>query len=144
MNALGPELQWLFSMALAYTPLMLVWLIGIILALVNWRRYPLPALLVFLACMTEMISGVFWVLFNWWHLTQGKFDDSPLSLWNITRLLLCMLGASCWGMMLTAVFCWRRQVWREARSFASSAAFRSSAPPPLPDDDYPETLREKP
>ncbi len=53
-----------FFLRLAWTqflpqlPIYLVWLIGLLLALVNWRRHPRPSLLAFIAFVLFLVSAM--------------------------------------------------------------------------------------
>jgi hypothetical protein len=95
MNGLG-----LIAAILTQAPVYLVWLVGIILALANWKKHPSVSLvaligfvvLVLLALGTQIITVHHGV--NW---TQVG-----------VAFLEALIRAGAWGLVLAAVFGWRK------------------------------------
>jgi hypothetical protein len=90
----------LFIAIFTQTPVYLVWLIGIVLALVNWKKHSsvsLVALIAFvvlflLAFVTQLITPHHGV--NWTQTGIAFFE--------------ALIRAGAWGLVLAAVFGWRK------------------------------------
>ncbi len=96
---------------LAQTPLFLVWLAGIILSLVSWRRHPKVSLLTFIAIAGLFIASLISTYLSSW-LTLMLRDQG----WSVRQMgsafmakdvLLSVAKANSWGFLLTAIFGWR-------------------------------------
>ena len=89
-----------FVASLTQTPVYLVWLVGVILALVGWKKHPsvsLVALIAFvmlflLAIVTELIA-----------VRNGVNGLRPG-----LAFLEALIRAGAWGLVLAAVFGWRK------------------------------------
>jgi hypothetical protein len=106
----------LFPMALQLLlwqiPYMLVYIAGFVVALVNWRRYPKPSLLVVIATSVSFVVSIVWAFafaFVWylrtsqgWTIKTYGFINSALS---ITHTIL---GAGALSLFLFAVYIGRR------------------------------------
>jgi len=101
-------LTWL----LATAPTLLVYVVGIVLAAVFWRRYPRPALLTLIAMIVLLLLAVGGTFWSFW-LPQKLLEDGVS-----TQQVGVILGASAFvrsvivaiamGLMLAAIFGWRR------------------------------------
>lgn len=84
-------------------PYLVVYLAGIILAIVLWRRYPLPSLLVVLACVIKIGAAMGYVLFAALILPGGDFD-----LHDMLMHVVSFVDAGAYGLLLAAAFTSRR------------------------------------
>ena len=106
----------LFPMALQMLlwqiPFLLVNLAGFVVALVNWRSYPRPSLLVAISTAVSFIISIVWAFayaYIWhlrdalgWTIKQYGYINSALSLTHV------ILGAGALSLLLVAVYAGRR------------------------------------
>jgi len=98
--------EWLFSLLMGVgrmLPMFLVWLVGLVIALVRWRRHPgvsaLVVAAVAVAGMTSIATQVLYtVLPRYWDAAQFA------KVAGIVGLGSTLVHACAWGCMLTAVF----------------------------------------
>jgi hypothetical protein len=107
-------------------PLLLVWLVGVILAFVHWGRHPKVSLLFLIATLMlflRLVAGT-WVgiglvrILHWSGMGITNIGLVQLG----SRVLLSLIGAVAWGLLLVAVFGWRKQA-KEGRSWAEEQTF---------------------
>ena len=100
----GPagDFQDLFELILPAIPSILAWLAILIIALVNWRRYPGPSLLVLLAALLNLLSHSLFSLLYFWIIQEGEFWMERLLNWVRTFL---EVGSA--ALMVIAVYAWR-------------------------------------
>ncbi len=96
---------------LAQTPVYLVWLVGLILALLRWSRHPRVSLLVAVATGIFLVSGVGVLLFNAFlpaiaHNTGTTMRAIGILIGavSIGRVLLSVVGFS---LLIAAALGWR-------------------------------------
>ena len=89
-----------FVAFLTQTPVYLVWLVGVILAIVNWKKHPSVSLvaliafvLLFVLALVSLLSAV----------RTGVNGMRPG-----LALLEALIRAGAWGLVLAAVFGWRK------------------------------------
>ncbi len=100
------------SSLLIQLPLLLVWLVGIILALFFWRQHPRVSLLALIAISLLFVEDIASTFLNMWlplTLRNGGLGIGRLN------LLLPIIGvgesvvrAIAWGLLLAAIFGWRK------------------------------------
>ena len=109
MNWMDPLLWRL----LLYGPLMVVLLVGVVVALVTWRRHPQVSLLALIAFALQLIQIGGGSLFWYWVTTQASFyqggGQQRRWLLDMASLGQVCLSAVAWALILFAVFRWRRQ-----------------------------------
>jgi hypothetical protein len=92
-------------------PLFLVWLAGIILAIMRWQRHPRVSLLVLIALILILIETIINSFLGIWIplmlSQQGATPGQMGTILAIWRLFASILGAVTWGLVLVAVFGWR-------------------------------------
>jgi hypothetical protein len=107
----GPFVGMLFTQI----PYYLVWLIGLILAIVNWSRYPRPALLTTLALgmmfLTSVVYSYLWSIEIRRQWADGVPDRTWIDVMGWTRTIVLAL---CHGLLLWAIFS-GRQVFASRR-----------------------------
>jgi hypothetical protein len=99
---------------LLQVPQFLVWLIGILLALRNLRRYPRPAVLTLigagLALVVALVSIPLTAYLPIWLHARASVDFATVnSLAMLLRVVFLILNALAWLLILLAVFTARRQ-----------------------------------
>jgi hypothetical protein len=133
-QTLAHEILELGADYLVRLPVVLVWVVGMLLCAVLWRRNPRGMPLAILAMagllvLTLVLTAVYWLLY-----TQAREEDSPLAdsydFWSRAASFVEYAGnALAWILVLIAVFARRPE--------------SQPAPPPapsvLPADDQPPT-----
>jgi hypothetical protein len=126
---------------LQQSPLILVWLAGIILALIFWRRHPAVSLLTFLASLVFLVKGL---LTTWlyhqlphWIVERNWTHEQIDRVYFFIGISNTVVSALLWGLMLWAIFGWRtgrgdRMRWEKALGGAPPAR-------PGPGSDIPYT-----
>jgi len=97
-------LQLLYS-----APYFIVWLVGIILAVVRWQRHPRLSTLVFLTFLLFMVVQVIITVIEM-MLPRFAFDNhmSFTTITLIEEALDLILFIPLWGLLLWAIFGWRK------------------------------------
>jgi hypothetical protein len=97
------------GMLVTQLPFYLVWLVGLILAIVNWSRYPKPALITTLALGMMFLSSVVYaylwsesIRHDW---ADGVPDYSWIQVISWTRSIIHVL---CYSLLFWAIFGWRQ------------------------------------
>ena len=97
-----------FSMGTTSIPLVLVWLVGIVLALIFWRRHPqvsLAALIALVGFLT--ISLLDTALRIWLIQRQGISKFAEIA--PFLSIFFSLARAALWGLILVAIFGWRKE-----------------------------------
>jgi hypothetical protein len=95
------------------TPIIIVLLIGIALALLRWRRHPRVSLLTLIASavmIVSMIGAIF--LYAWMPMTmrdRGWTSSQLGAFFAAVRIVNTLVDAAAWSMVLCAIFGWRSQ-----------------------------------
>ena len=93
-------------------PLLLVWLIGIILAGVYWRRNPAVSLLTIIAIGMLFLESLVATYLNLWlpvTLSQRGWGASQMgTVLALKGLVQSIANAAAWGLLIAAIFGWRR------------------------------------
>jgi hypothetical protein len=94
-------------------PVLLVWLVGVILAFIYWGRHPKVSLLFVTGAMilfVRLVVGTWAGTSLPLILRQGGMAVTRISLVQLgTQVLLSLIGAVAWGLLLGAVFGWRKR-----------------------------------
>lgn len=100
---------------LTQCPVLLVWLVGVVLAIVHWRHHPRVSLLtvIGLAVLTVMtVVSVF--LGTWlprWLFESGRMSVNELgNVMAVVRVVESLISAGAFGLILAAIFSGRRQL----------------------------------
>jgi hypothetical protein len=102
----------ILSVFIVDIPIVLVWLIGIILAIVFWNQHPRVSLLSLIALIGLMILTLVGTFLNVW--LPMNLDKSG---WTVTQMgirlgifgfISSLLSAGFWGLLLAAIFGWRK------------------------------------
>ena len=102
---------------LLQSPILLVWLAGFILALVDWRRHPRRSLFTVIALAIFLIETLVDTYLNMWLpllLSERNLEAAQISqLFLIKGMLTSIIGAVAWGLIVAAIFSGRRAVTTE-------------------------------
>lgn len=105
------DIQALVMMLLPVLPLQLVWLVGMILALMRWSRHPGVSALVLIALMLFSFSTLAGALFSYWlprMLMESGRTSSQLNFYfSILSITRAAVGTVGWILLLVALFGWR-------------------------------------
>jgi hypothetical protein len=100
----------------AFGPLCLVWLVGIAVALITWRKHRLISLLAFVAFVLQLLQSMAGIGFSYWvrEQTTGAGSYSWASNYigpiaNGIGVLQTSLSAISWVMIVLAIFRWHTQ-----------------------------------
>jgi hypothetical protein len=89
----------------------LVWLVGLILAVVRWRQHPGVSLIAIFAIalyfMISVVSPFYPMLFEL-LVRSGRTTDQADHIFMMVDILLSLLKAGTWILILAAIFGWRR------------------------------------
>ncbi len=89
-------------------PLLLVWLVGVILAITNWQRYPKTALLTLIALGIFFLRTLIGTYLSMWlplMLSRSGVLSSQIGLViTIQSIVLSLASALGWGLILAAIF----------------------------------------
>jgi 4-amino-4-deoxy-L-arabinose transferase-like glycosyltransferase len=110
-------------------PLHLVCLVGIILALVFYRRHPAVSLLMLCALALVILLGLIgpWTILMAQNKARAGWSvESIESLINLIRVGYRIFNMAAYGLLLLAVFGWRRRAPEE--EFATGVIKRVSEP----------------
>lgn len=93
-------------------PLLLVWLVGIILAGVYWRRNPVVSLLALVAISMLFLESLVATYLNLWlpvMLSQRGWGAGRIGTFLAAKgLLQSVMSAVAWGLLIAAIFGWRK------------------------------------
>ncbi|MEM8530782.1 MAG: hypothetical protein AAGF95_08060 [Chloroflexota bacterium] len=93
---------------LIYTPLFLVWGVGLIVAFLRWQRHPRVSLLLVIAIIGLGLDTIIGTILTTWlpmAYMQSGWDVEQLGLvLGLVGILRTLLGAVFWGLILVAVF----------------------------------------
>jgi hypothetical protein len=109
MNQILPSLM----AYLVQVPVILVWLTGIVLAIVFWKRQPRVALLAVIAFAGFLVMNVINTYLNLWlPLTlqrQGMQLSMIATLQTVRGILSSLASAALWALIVAAIFGWRKE-----------------------------------
>lgn len=97
---------------LVQAPLFLVWFLGIILSLIWRQRHPQVSLLVIISSVILVIETFVGTLVTVWlpaYAMQNNWTSSQIGgLFSVIGLIRTLFSAVAWGLILMAVFRWRK------------------------------------
>jgi len=106
------DLTWLWmawSYFLPQLPFYLVWLVGMLLALVRWRRHPTVSLLALLAFILFLTASMVGTFLSVWALVLQRDSTDVNRAWTLSLITLgrTVAGTVAWILLLLALFGWR-------------------------------------
>ncbi len=114
----------------AYLPVVVIWIVGIILSLIRWKRHPRISMLALLGLAGFMIMFVFNLVINIWasHTFYGNENAWTASqietFYNVKGVITALIEAGFWVMLIYAIFAMRGEQSRPAQ-----ANYGQPAPP---------------
>ncbi len=108
MTSYGPILRNAFTQLLTTLPLMIAWLVGVILAIIGWKKHPRNSLLTVLALVVLGIIHILTVFFNnsFYYIASMNGMDYMLvrTIQIVVQVLFSLVNAGGWVMLLVALF----------------------------------------
>lgn len=102
------------SSCLPQLPLILVWLVGIVLAVTRWQRHPKVSMLALIALILTLLETIVSNFLSIWlpiMLTeQGTSATQIGTIFGVWRFIASLVGAVIWGLVLAAIFRWRDEL----------------------------------
>jgi hypothetical protein len=148
MSSTSFDLKTLFQLYLPQLPLLLVWLVGALVALITLRRHPRISALVLIAMFLLIGQSVFGTFaLHWFTTNQSRGRMSPQELTTqLMGLNLARAGftAAAWALILVAAFSGRQQQFPRFVPQDEPEPVRRSRPPRPPLDLPPGAIREPP
>ncbi len=99
-------------------PIFIVWLIGLMLAIINLRRYPRVSLLTFLALIIFIILALVSPIISGWlplllHARFGAPFRQEAAIGALIGLIESAIRAIAWLLLFIAIFSWRSGLVKE-------------------------------
>ena len=102
-----------FTSFLVQLPVVLVWLVGLILALIFWKRHPRVSLLTVIAILGLLILSFLGTYLNialpvTLHSRNNlSFSQLTMTL-AVVNIIISVFSAILWGLLVAAIFGWRK------------------------------------
>jgi hypothetical protein len=102
-------LPYVFMQFLTWLPLYLLWLLGIILAVIRWQRHPKVSILAGLAFVILIVNGMAsTITFAWLpgYLQTGQNYSAEQvgQVLSVARVFFNLVSAVAWALILVAIF----------------------------------------
>src|SRR5262245_19847883 len=98
-------------------PVIIVWVIGIALALSRWRRHPRVSQLALIACAVMIINTVAnRSLTIWMPLAMRDYGWTSVQIGSVfpaIGIITALISATAWALVISAIFGWREQSRKE-------------------------------
>jgi hypothetical protein len=108
------DLNSLLAVYIVDVPVVLVWLIGILLAIVFWKRHPRVSLLALIAFIGLLVLKLAGTYLNGWlpmNLDQSGWTVTQMGIrQGIFALISAVLSAGFWSLLLAAIFGGRKNL----------------------------------
>ena len=95
-----------------HIPLYIAWLVGLILAIVKWKKMPNVSLLTVIAIVILFLSSVASTIFSMVYPTtayQNAVSTTQISIvTGVVAIINVLITTACWGLILAAIFGWRK------------------------------------
>ncbi len=92
-------------------PVLIVWLVGIVFALVRWPRHPRVSLMAMVAILLALVASVGGQWLNVWvPLLLQAWRMNVVTIQGVQAVLAGLMGlvlAASWAVLLLAMFGWR-------------------------------------
>jgi hypothetical protein len=99
------------------TPLIIVWVIGIVLALSRWQRHPRVSKFALIACAVMIINTVAnRSLTIWMPLAMRDYGWTAVQIglfFSAIGIITSLISATAWTLVICAIFGWRDQRQKE-------------------------------
>ena len=98
-------------------PVIIVWVIGIALALSRWRRHPRVSQFALIACAVMLINtAANRSLTIWMPLAMRDYGWTAVqigSFFSAIGIITSLISATAWALVISAIFGWREQPRKE-------------------------------
>jgi hypothetical protein len=105
------EIMGTLSTGLIQLPVILVWLVGVCLSLIYWRRHPQVSRLTLGAIVILSVEMFVSTWLNLWlplRLRSAGWNSSSLALfYPVVGIVESLIRAVAWGFLIAAIFRWR-------------------------------------
>jgi hypothetical protein len=95
-----------------YLPLYITWLVGLILAIVKWKKIPKVSLLTVIAIVTlflvNMAGTIFSMMYPYTAHQNGISTAQIGIVTTVVGIINILITTTCWGLLLAAIFGWRK------------------------------------
>ena len=106
------ESRWftlLLPQLLVQLPLWVAWLVGIVLALVFWRKHPRPSMLALIAVVLLLLQSLVGIVELVWIVSQMRLTTEQRGvLVSLLAGARTIISTVAWGLLLGAQFGWRK------------------------------------
>jgi hypothetical protein len=97
-----------------YIPLYITWLVGLVVAIVNWKRAPKTSLFTVIAVAILFLLNVFGQMFSinfpLWVSRQGNMPTAQIGIiMAVIGFVETLLVAGCWVLIFIAIFSGRKK-----------------------------------
>ncbi len=120
-----------FGVIFSQLPVVIVWVVGIIVALVTWRKHPRASMLTLIAMLIFILAWIIDLVVNVFlpmglHASFGMPFQNIGTVVTIAEALISLFEVIGWGLLLVAVF------WRRLEPPVAPVPATPPAEPPLP------------
>jgi hypothetical protein len=103
----------LFTLVI-YIPLYLTWLVGLIVAIINWKKAPKVSLFTVIAVVMFFLLNIFGQMFSinfpLWASRQGNMPTAQIGIVMAgIGFVETLFTAACWGLIFAAIFGGRKK-----------------------------------
>jgi hypothetical protein len=93
-------------------PLIFVWVIGIILSIIFWRRHPIVSMLAVIAMATLLVERFVRIFLSYWLPFEinhyGLTGPQTTLIQKSVNIFESLVNAAAWSLLLIALFGWRK------------------------------------
>jgi hypothetical protein len=104
---------YVFSQFLTWLPLYLLWMLGIILAMIRWQRHPTVSIQAALAFVILIVNSMASTVAYAWlpgYLQKGNYSAEQVGyVLTAARVFFNLVGAVAWVLILVAIFAERNR-----------------------------------
>jgi hypothetical protein len=108
-------------------PVIIVWVIGIALALSRWRRHPRVSQFALIACAVMIINTVVTKFLTIWMplaMRDNGWTSAQIgSIFAAIGIITALISAAAWALVICAIFGWRDQRQKENYSHPGPPIF---------------------
>jgi hypothetical protein len=99
--------QFLLSNYVVQIPILLVWIVGLVIAVIRWERYPRASLFATVALVIFIGRLLVNPLSRWWIQTSGANVTQIGARFAVLNVISSLVGALAWALLLAGFFAGR-------------------------------------
>lgn len=126
METLGLFLSAILMFLFDYFPILIVWLVGLVLAVIHRNNYPQVARLTIIAVaiffMVSLVNSYVSRMLPIWLNRRGFTAAEMIPVFTIRNLVVSVVSAFGWGFVIAAIFSGRKTMIERIDSSISNAA----------------------